>query len=189
MAGGESSRMGYPKPWIKTKNNECFLQRILNTILQVEVEEVVIVLNEKFNTSQWKKELQSIKNKATIISNSNPQKGRLYSIQLGMQKINNKQVLIFNVDNPYVKKETIKILLSNSCKEDVLIPKYNNKGGHPILINNKIKNEILTNYSSYTTLKEVLNKFNKHYIDVDDKSILININTLDDLKKTKYDFV
>lgn len=180
LAGGHSSRMGTPKPWL-TKGNTTFLAAIIQSYLQIGISDIVVVLNDNFTSSQWKNELTKASKNAIIIKNYSPEKGRLFSLQLGLNEIKSDKAFIHNVDNPFVEIETLKLLLQHSQKEDITIPSYDKKNGHPVVISKKVKEEILNNYLHYSTLKDIFSKFKKKYVEVDSNSIHININTPKDL--------
>ena len=182
LAGGKSARMGYPKPWLKKENNTTFLADIVTTYKLLGLNGIVVVLNENFASEKWQKELAEVEQNATIIINSEVDNGRLYSIQLGINATKSENVFIHNVDNPFVECEVLKQLLLNTGECEITIPSYKGKGGHPVIINKSVKNEILKNYQDYGTLKDVFSKFSKKYIEINCCSILININTPQDFK-------
>ena len=187
LAGGHSSRMGYPKAWVKMDNGSTFLSAIVSSFIEFGISEVIVVLNKSFANNDWKEELSAVKQNATIIKNSNPEKGRLYSLQLGLNAIKNDTVFIHNVDNPFIENSVLKLLSNNVELNGITIPSFKEKGGHPVVINRKVKSEIINNYQNYETLKEVFTHFPKKYIEVNSSSILKNINTPQELEELRYE--
>jgi molybdenum cofactor cytidylyltransferase len=187
LAGGNSSRMNYPKPWLKLNHNHTFLSAIISAFKQFGIDDIVVVLNDKFTTNQWTKELLEVREHSTVIPNLHPEKGRLYSLHLGLNKTINNTVFIHNVDNPFVEKEVLQQLSCNIETKGITIPSYQDKGGHPVIINQKVKNEIINNYQHYETLKDIFIGFSKKYIEVNNNSILKNINTPQELEEMKYE--
>ena len=187
LAGGNSIRMGYPKPWLKTKKNTTFLSEIISVYKQIGIINITVVLNEECATSEWKKEISEIKPNATIVINKEVDKGRLFSIQLGLKATNSDYIFIQNVDNPYIEKDVLNQLLISDEKNEITIPSYKEKGGHPVIINSIVKHEIIHNYSNYKTLKDVFNLFPKSYVLVNSSSVLLNINTREDFEVTIYE--
>lgn len=176
LAGGNSARMGFPKPWLKISSGTTFLSEIIFSFKKAGIKDVVVVINERFTTSKWEEELIRITKNVTIVKNNQPDKGRLFSLQLGLKEVQSSTILIHNVDNPFVEQEVLEQLIT-SIKSDITIPSYKGKGGHPVLINHTVKDEITNNYENYETLKTVFDVFKKEYIDVSTDSILTNINT------------
>lgn len=186
LAGGNSLRMGSPKAWL-LKGNTTFLSEIIKSYQLFGIETITVVLNEKFTTSEWKNELSEIKSNATLIKNCSPEKGRLYSLQLGLKAVKSDFAFIHNVDNPFVENEVLEELINHTEINGVTIPTFKEKGGHPVIINEVVKKEIIDNYQNYETLKEVLANFPKKYIEVKSNSILKNINTPQELETYKYE--
>lgn len=189
LAGGNSSRMGYPKPWLKDDDGLYYLQRIINTYKKCGIEDIVVVLNKKFAIGNWETQVKSVNEDAVVVLNSTPEKGRLYSLQLGLQQAQNDLVFIHNTDNPFVKSETIYQLISASKNNAITNPLFGNKGGHPVVINTEVKKEIIKNFHYYNTLKEVFNEFNTVYIKVNDEHVLKNINTPEEYEAMKHELV
>lgn len=188
LAGGHSSRMNYPKPWIKT-GHFTFLGRIVDLFKQFGITDIVVVLNEKFTTQEWNKEIYDIEQNCKLIKNSHPEKGRLYSLQLGLKNTQSDNVFIHNVDSPFLEYKTLQLLTNNMELDGITIPSFQEKGGHPVIINRKVKEEIIFHYNNYNTLKEVFNHFPKKYIEVNSSSILKNINTPQELEEVKHELV
>ncbi len=181
LAGGNSERMGYPKPWLKSKYNTTFLAGIVAALQRYGIKDIIVVLNEKFATVEWEKELFEIEANAKIIKNYHVEKGRLFSVQLGLKAALSDYVFIHNVDNPFIEYSVLKLLTENLETNGTTIPSFNGKGGHPVVVNAAVKNEIMNNFHCYETLKNILKNFPKKYVNVNSSKILANINTPHDL--------
>jgi len=188
LAGGNSSRMGYPKLWIQNKNGISFLSSIINNYKKCGFSKIVVVINEEFTTIDWKEYFDKIDTHTLIVKNKEQDKGRLHSLYLGLKTIDTDFFYIHNVDNPFVEKEIITLLLEEKITNGVTIPSYREKGGHPVIISNVVKKEIVTNYKNYNTLKEIFSNFPKRYVQVESSSILKNINTPEELEASNYEF-
>jgi len=187
LAGGNSVRMGFPKAWLRTKDNMSFLAAIVNTYKSSGIVDIVVVLNAKFATKEWEKEIANIDKSATIIKNSKPEKGRLYSLHLGLNRVVNESTFIHNVDNPFVESIVLDQLSNCINTYGVSIPSFQGKGGHPVIISQPIALEIAQHFSKYKTLKDVFSKFPKTYVEVNSNSILKNLNTPQELAALKYE--
>ena len=176
LAGGESSRMKFPKPWLKKDYYHTFLSSIIHQYRSLGFINIVVVLNENFAINEWRKNFLVCDKLAKIVLNTSPEKGRLHSIFLGLKGISSPYTLLHNVDNPYVNNEAINSILKN-YKDDITIPQFEGKGGHPVLFNLKVRKEIIENYHQYGSLKDVFEKFNRNYVNVNSNTIHQNINT------------
>ena len=71
---------------------------------------------------------------------------------------------------------------------DYINPYYKNKGGHPILLSTKIIKSIITENKNDLNLKEYLKKYSQNKFNVNDKNVLVNINTINEYNKYLLDF-
>jgi molybdenum cofactor cytidylyltransferase len=190
LAGGRSSRMGHPKPWIKKESGITFLNDIITSYRQFGIDNIIVVLNEEFTQNEWEEDLLAIKKKAIIIKNNQVDKGRLHSLQLGLYHSSSAYNIIHNVDNPFVEYKVLNQLTTNINKNtEIIIPTFNSKGGHPVIVNERVKNEIVNHHQKYNTLKDIFSMFHKNYVAVESISILTNINTPQDLESLIYESV
>ncbi len=188
LAGGNSKRMNFPKPWLTFSENKTFLEHIIDTYKILGCNKIITVINSKF-CIEWMYELNKIKTKSIVIQNHNPEKGRIYSLKLALKHL--KQVnyaFIHNVDNPSVKRSTLLKLIKSRPKDGYSVPVYKNKSGHPIYITKNIIEKIKT-YSNESTLREILSSEKRTSIHVEDKHVLLNINTTEDYKKFTENFI
>lgn len=179
LAGGLSRRMGFPKPWLVYDTGTTYLERIVHLYHQAGIRKIRVVLNHDFCTAPWLKKLDRLGKVATIVQNEHPERDRLFSVFLGMQEIDTGKILIHNVDNPFIETNILTMLISQSGDEDVTIPTHLGRSGHPVIINARVREEIIHAYKEYHTLKELLTRFNKKYVEVPSDSIFQNINTLE----------
>lgn len=185
LAGGHSSRMNYPKAWLMFNDKETFLESIINSYNQVGINPIV-VLNTTFTENQWNPFVATISTKTKLIKNSFPEKGRLYSLFLGLKALKNEDAaFIHNVDQPCIEPEVIKQLINNYEPHGITIPVFKGYNGHPVLIGKTVINEIINHFNEYQTLRDVWKFFPKKRIEVQNKSILININTPIEFEKWK----
>ena len=189
LAGGNSSRMKFPKPWLKI-NSTTFLEKIIKTYRNFGIENIIVVINKKYCVDEWDSNINRINKLVTIVENNKVEKGRLYSIQLGLQKLADAGfVYIQNVDNPFIDDKVLAALQNNINVEGVTVPTFNQKGAHPILINSAIQEYIINNFNPSSTLHDVINQFDKKKVEVENESILRNINTPEEYKKALHELV
>lgn len=80
-------------------------------------------------------------------------------------------------DYPFISKEIVQRLLNEN--NEVIVPSYKGKAGHPILLKNSLIEEIL-NEPQDSNLKIYLGKKECLFLDVDDENILLDVDTIDD---------
>jgi len=189
LAGGKSSRMGFPKAWMEVCENVTFLEKNISDFRQFGIEDVIVVLNEEFAGSAYSNKLEEMKSKAKIIYNRNPELGRLHSLSLGLKQIQNESVFIHNVDSPFVEQEVLRELYNNPLRNGIVIPTYMSQGGHPVLVSGKVQQEIVYNHGNYESLRALFKVFPRKHVEVESDSVLVNINTAKDFEKHLYEAV
>lgn len=161
-AAGKGSRYGMPKV-DASYNGITFSQMILNTLTEAGVEIYHVIRD--IDTPDM-----------------------LASLKVGMNTFQSQNVhpdgwLIWPVDHPTVRAETIKFMMNifSSRTNSIIIPRHDNKNGHPIIIPASLA---IPEQSPPNGLKEVimLSHLPVHFIEVDDSGILVNINTPEDVK-------
>jgi molybdenum cofactor cytidylyltransferase len=177
LAAGTSGRMGYPKAALKFNDDANFTQHLCNQFVNAGCEKVVVVINE--DTAQiFSENNVSFPQNIVIVINDNPDYGRFYSLQLGLNNCSNADaVFITNADNPFADPDLLLKLQANLDSADYVYPVFNGKGGHPIVISSKVIAEILRKDYNNIILKDFLHQFKAKSIETDCDKILTNINT------------
>jgi len=120
--------------------------------------------------------------KVDIIFNKNYKKGMFSSVKAGIQHTKSDKFFLLPGDVPFVKKGVYKKMLS--IQGDIVIPSYKGRKGHPVLIKSTLKDEILAEPEN-SNLKIFINKKGYTLAEVEDKAILLDIDTLEDYDKSK----
>lgn len=183
LAGGSSERMNYPKPFLPFNSNITFIEKIVLEYQSFKCSEIVIVLNEELNKQTWDKILSKFSSKISIIFNHHSNFGRFYSIQLGAKSLQNvTQCFIQNIDNPFIDQDLLDKIHATRDNSGYVVPVYKEKGGHPVLISSNIIESIIGEKNIYINFKEILKKFNRKSISIENKKILANINTIEEYR-------
>ncbi|RLD76154.1 MAG: hypothetical protein DRJ10_14025 [Bacteroidetes bacterium] len=177
LAAGKSSRMGTAKFLLKYDKATTFLEQIIKEYEAFACKEINVVLNEK-GAELLKNEFVNFSDKIKIVINYHPEWERFYSLKLGLQELDKKQkVFIHNVDNPFVNHMVLQSLIDNTPGFDYSVPTHNGRGGHPILLSEKVIKSIVDEKENSLNLKEYLSSFKKKSVNVSDEKVLINMNT------------
>jgi molybdenum cofactor cytidylyltransferase len=115
-----------------------------------------------------------------VVYNENFDEGMFRSIQKGCSELHDSTFFITPGDCPLVKKETIQLIAQH--EGNVVIPSFHYKGGHPIKLSSDVKQNILET-DPESNLREVLNSYEKTYINVDDPGVLMDVDTPEDYQK------
>lgn len=183
LAAGKSLRMGIPKLSLKYDENNIFIEHIINEYRSFGCKEIAIVVNETGNNFLKDNKIQFTKS-VKIVINKHSEWHRFYSLKVGAKSLLEVlPVFVHNVDNPFVNPTVLNKLIENSDKADYISPEFKGKGGHPILLSEKIINDIRSTQEDQLHFKEFLNQYSKLKVRVDDENILVNINTLEEYQE------
>jgi len=161
-AAGKGSRFGMPKV-DASYNGIAFSQMIINTLQEAGIDDYVLV-----------RDIETPDMLATI--------------RVGMQKALSGQDrpdgwLIWPVDHPTVKASTIRILVKvfEEKANSVIIPRNQDKNGHPIIIPGVM---VIPDKTEPMGLKGIIMQsgFPVQHLNVDDVGILFNFNTPEDVQ-------
>lgn len=177
LAAGKSSRMGSPKLGLHFDEKKTFLEMIIQQYKNFGCKEILVIINEDGATLIRSKPIE-ISSDVELIINTHLERGRFYSIKLGIKSLKEKYpVFIHNVDNPFVNNDVLSSLLHNSTNTDYVVPVFEGRGGHPILVSNKVSTAIKSEKKNDLILSDFLNNYTKKGVQVADKKVLTNINT------------
>jgi molybdenum cofactor cytidylyltransferase len=177
LAAGYSSRVNAFKMELLI-NNKTILQRCIESLYD-ECSKVIVVSgykNEKIN-----KIVESY-SKVKVVYNEEFHKGMFSSVKKGIQNVTEERFLLTPGDYPLISKDVVKRLIKE--KDKIVIPSFNKKGGHPILLESSLIEEIL-NESDDSNLKIYLSKKKCSYLNIDDNGVLIDVDTMEDYEYVK----
>jgi CTP:molybdopterin cytidylyltransferase MocA len=118
--------------------------------------------------------------KVHYILNCHVERGRSYSVWLGLQNIPaGMPCFIQNIDNPFAEMSMLLRMISNLNPEGYTVPQFEGKGGHPVLLGSRVADH-LRKMEEPGNLREVLRDFSRTEIQAPDGRILWNINTPED---------
>ncbi len=183
LAAGNSSRMGFPKLALKYSDSQTFIEHITNEYDRFGCADIIVVVNAE-NHEYLNKHKILFNDKIKLVINEHPKWHRFYSLKTGVNSLCKKtKVFVHNVDNPFVNQDTLDLLIKHSENADYISPEFKGRGGHPILLSEKIVSDLLLVKENQIHLKEFLSHYPKKKVKVVDKNVLVNINTLVDYRK------
>ncbi len=118
--------------------------------------------------------------KVKLINNIKYELGMFSSVRAGIQHVKSDYFFIIPGDQPVVKTKTFKQLLLKS--ENIVIPRYKGKKGHPVFFNSILIPEILE-YPDTEILRNYIHSKEVKIIDVDDPGIGMDVDTPEDYQK------
>jgi molybdenum cofactor cytidylyltransferase len=183
LAAGESKRMGSPKMLLDF-GGKTMLEAVISNVSKSGITNIIVVLGAH------REKLESLVKMAgaAICYNENYQNGMLSSVQCGFRNIpeGTEAVLVFQGDQPLITPEVIRMVLDTFRKSDkgLIIPVFQNRRGHPLLISEKYFKEI-EKLDPSRGLKSLSEIFYKDVVEVqvNDMGILRDFDTFEDYIK------
>lgn len=180
LAAGESKRMKAPKMLLPYRD-KTIIEKVIEKIIVSGIEKIMVVLgSDKDNIRKMIEDMP-----VTNCYNDNYKEGMLSSVKCGFSKLDVEcgAVLVFLGDQPGIQTDVIKILIKAYRNSDkgIVIPVYNNKRGHPLIIDIKYKAEI-AHLDKTATLRDLVHNHADDVleIEVNTQSILRDIDTHED---------
>jgi molybdenum cofactor cytidylyltransferase len=142
IAAGESKRMGRPKqllPW----QGKALLQHVLDSLLNSEVDEVILILGCEAERILERLDTRRIK----VVLNPDYAQGMITSIQHGLAAIGKGAEAFFIVlgDQPGISPQIYNLLIREFHRvypsKRILLPTYRGEKGHPALFSIDFREE------------------------------------------------
>jgi molybdenum cofactor cytidylyltransferase len=182
LAAGESKRMGFPK-MLLVFDNKSMIENVIENVTNSVVDNIMVVLGSDREKLVKVVEVCPV----SYCYNDNYKKGMLESVKCGFRNIPSdfEAVLVFQGDQPLITPEVINsiIVAYKSSGKGIVIPVYENKRGHPLLIDKKYKDEI-EKLDSHEGLRSLASHFINDVLEVEtnDRGIIIDFDTYEDYK-------
>ncbi len=141
LAAGKSSRMGRSKAILPLGGGDTFLTRIVRTLRDAGVEDVVVVVGHEPETIL--KSLEAVEMSLRIVMNEDYESGQLSSVLAGLRAIDRPGVtgmLLTLVDVPLASAGTVRAVLDRHRATHLPITRPVNRGrhGHPVIVDRSL---------------------------------------------------
>ncbi|MEK6320734.1 MAG: nucleotidyltransferase family protein [Acidobacteriota bacterium] len=154
LAAGESRRMGEFKQLLRL-GDKSFVEHCVDNLLASRVGEVVVVTGHR--ESEVRRAIGA--RRVTFAYNPEYKSGMASSIKRGVHAVseNVKACVLALVDQPQIDADVINRIIETyeNTQPLIVIPTYEGKNGHPILLDLSLKEEIL-NVDPAQGLREVV---------------------------------
>ncbi|MBI2570215.1 MAG: nucleotidyltransferase family protein [Candidatus Schekmanbacteria bacterium] len=188
LAAGASQRMGRPKALLSW-GDRCALGQAIATLRAAGVGEIAAVIRPEQEAP-----LASLldADRCCLVINPRPDRGQFASLQLGLAALPAEvdAIVVALVDHPAVLPQTVAALLGAwfAAEPRVIIPTYQERRGHPILLPRSLRRPLLAAPENLTlavflSAPEVA----VTALPVGDPAVLQNINTPADYDRQRQD--
>jgi molybdenum cofactor cytidylyltransferase len=138
LAAGQSTRMGQPKALLPFKA-KTLLEFQIDSVISMGIKPVVIL---GYHFQAIEKAIPDLKNRAETIINPHPEQGQFSSILTGLKHGSPKPTFILPLDTPAPLQDTWEQLESHLNSYYVVVPKFDGRGGHPVLLSSAFVSEL-----------------------------------------------
>ncbi|HEV3215828.1 MAG TPA: nucleotidyltransferase family protein [Vicinamibacterales bacterium] len=187
LAAGKSSRMGRTKALLPISTNETFLDRVMRTLRDAGVEEIVVVVGA--DAAAVREAVERSKTRARVVENPDYEQGQLSSLVAGLKTIDRPGVtaaLFTLIDVPLVSPATVRTLLQEFRAGSALVVRPASKGrhGHPVIFDRALFDEF-RNGNPAEGAKGVIRAYSAEQLnlEVDDEGAFTDIDTVEDYKR------
>jgi molybdenum cofactor cytidylyltransferase len=162
------------------------IETVIDHIMHSEVDEILVVLGSN------RENIECVLKDTPVRSVHNPRfkEGMLSSIQKGFVSLPKEAeaVLVFLGDQPMIPSSVIDQIITayRFSEKGIVIPVYDQKRGHPVLISTKYREEV-AHLNPQVGLRELIHNHPEDIleVDLDSSSILEDIDTPEDYKNLK----
>jgi molybdenum cofactor cytidylyltransferase len=147
LAAGDSSRMGAPKAALLTPDGDSFVARIVRTLRDAHVDDLVIVTGRHHNAVIEALTRDRVVPVPRIVRNPDPSRGQLSSLLAGMDvgvTPNTEAVMMTLVDVPLVRVSTVIAVIDTwrRSRAPIVRPAIGDRHGHPVIFDRGVLDEI-----------------------------------------------
>jgi CTP:molybdopterin cytidylyltransferase MocA len=172
--------MGAPKALL-TRDGETYADRLIR-IFRMYCNDVVVVLGHDADRIR-----QGISGAAIFEVNPDPERGQLSSLQCGLKAVAHSPDAVFfmPVDYPHLREDTPGLLArSFTGAEACVIPAYDGRHGHPVLIAVRLIPEFVA-VQAGATARDVIHRHvaETRYCPTGDSGILHDVDIREDLHR------
>jgi len=181
LAAGKSERMGCPKALLSSRGM-TFLETTLGAVRSSSLGQEIVVLGHH------KAEILAAVDLPYWVYNADYEKGMTTSIQAGIRALKSDAdgAMIFLVDHPINDVELIEGLIRAFEPNQIVVPVFEKRRGHPVVFSREILEEILllpANEGANTVVRRDPNRIIQ--VAVHNDAVVADIDTLEEFNKWK----
>jgi molybdenum cofactor cytidylyltransferase len=186
LAAGDSTRMGSPKAALLTPDGTTFVARIVQTLQEAGVVDLVIVTGRHHDAVVESIARDRLSTPPRLVRNPDPSRGQLSSLLTGMAIVVTPQteaMLMTLVDVPLVRVTTVTAVIDawHRSRAPIVRPAIGDRHGHPVIFDRAVFEE-LRRASFDAGAKSVVRAYEHEIVNVpvDDEECVRDVDTPSD---------
>ena len=166
LAAGAGTRMGGVAKALLLRDEQTFLQRIVQT---ARADEVVVVVGPPYGdaVAAHARELG-----ARVVVNAAPSRGMSSSINLGFAGLDADAAWLWPVDHPDVQARTLRALIAQLAAHEIARPICDGRGGHPPLV----RRAVFERLAHCENARDVINAADVINVEVEDRGTIEDVD-------------
>lgn len=172
LAAGLSRRAGQYKMTLPL-GDRTVIEHTLAGMAEV-VERIYVVIGHQ---AKRLRELLAGRPRVELVMNEDYQSGMFSSVKAGIARVRAERFFLLPGDHPLVEANVYRALLRSDG--EIVIPTFQGRKGHPVLLRSGLIPEILAQPPD-ATLRDYIARKGHVTVEVADEGILLDIDTLDD---------
>ncbi|MEO8169148.1 MAG: nucleotidyltransferase family protein, partial [bacterium] len=173
LAAGASSRAGSFKMELPL-GDKTLIERSIEGMYNV-CSRIIVVAGFRIERVR---ELLSHYSKVEVVENRNWQRGMFSSVQCGVRHLDAERFFLLPADVPLVPESVYLKLLS--AENNIVVPKYCGRNGHPIVLHRSIVRIILSEPET-SNLRRLIQECGFKSVPVEHKDILVDVDSPEDI--------
>ena len=147
LAAGDSARMGSPKAALLTPDGVTFIARIVRTLREARVDDLVIVTGRHHDAVIDALTRDRVIPAPRVVGNPDPSRGQLSSLLAGMDAVvtpRTEALMMTLVDVPLVRVSTVVAVIGEwqRTRAPIVRPAIGDRHGHPVIFDRAVLDEI-----------------------------------------------
>src|SRR4029453_4011469 len=180
--------MGSPKALLPSPDGRPFVTRIVHTLREAGIVELVVVTGRDHDALVKVLE-QGTQTPPVLARNTNPSRGQLSSLWVGMDAVvrpDTEGILVMLADVPMVSVSTVTRVIAawHRTRAPIVRPAIGDRHGHPVIFDRAVL-ESLRQAPIDDGAKAVVRAHERDLVNVpvDDEGCLVDLDTPDDYRK------
>jgi len=191
LAAGDSSRMGFPKALLLTRDGIPFVAAIASAFAAAGIQDIVVVTGRDHERIADTLANQDLAIRPRVVRNPDPSRGQLSSLLAGMDAVvtpNTRALAVTLVDVPMIHPQTVRLVVAEWQRTQAAIvrPAIGDRHGHPVVFDSRLFAELRAapaNVGAKSVVRahapEILN------VPVSDEGCLVDVDTPQDYEAFK----
>ena len=181
LAAGRSRRAGAFKPAFLHRGKPLLAHAV--DCMLPWCRQITVVAGHRHDEAA---DLITDRDRIQVVVNPDPDRGMFSSVQLGVQGVDRdcEGFFVLPADCPLVDETVYEFMIAafrGHGGQRAIIPIHGGRGGHPVLLPAAL-GEVILEASPTTNLREVLKQVVTERLEVDNASVLMDLDTADDLR-------